>query len=222
MRTLLHIDSSPVGQASVSRRLTKEFVARWRDLAAMNIPPITGAWIAANAIPTASRTPDQSGVLALSTAFCGDLREADEYVIGTPMLNRGPSGSLKLWVDQIVRFWETLDVTPSGLVGTLEGKQATFIIAAGGTYAFGSEGASRNYVEPWLRSLFGYLGVTNQRFVIVDRARAVIEGKVPLADFLPPDLDAVHALFGCVRYSENGNLQPSPVCGSERVKLEIR
>jgi hypothetical protein len=108
-----------------------------------------------------------------------NLREADEYVIGVPVHNFGPSGSLKLWVDQIVRFWETLDVTPSGLVGTLEQKQATFIIAAGGTYAPGSAGASRNYVEPWLRSLFNYLGVTNQRFVIADGARPVIDGKVP-------------------------------------------
>jgi FMN-dependent NADH-azoreductase len=171
MRTLLHIDSSPMGDASISRRLTREFVAQWRDanpggrvirrdLAVTPIPPITGAWIAANAVPSASRAPEQQDVLALSTALCAELREADEYIIGTPVHNFGPSASLKLWVDQIVRFWETLAVTPSGLAGTLEGKQATFVIAAGGTYGPGSSsaGASRNnvlpWVEPWLRSLF--------------------------------------------------------------------
>jgi FMN-dependent NADH-azoreductase len=212
MHTLLHIDSSPMGDASVSRRLTREFVAHWReanphgrvirrDLAATPIPPISGAWIAANAIPAASRTPEQDEVLALSNALCAELREADEYVIGTPMHNWGPSGSLKLWVDQIVRFWETVDVTPSGLVGTLEAKKATIIIAAGGTYDPGSAGASRNYVEPWLRSLFNYLGITDLRFLTADGARPVIEGKVPLAAYIPPHLDVVRSLF-----AEDGSL----------------
>ena len=59
MSTLLHIDSSPMGEGSISRRLTREFVQEWRaanprgkvierDLTLVDIPPIGAAWIAAN------------------------------------------------------------------------------------------------------------------------------------------------------------------------------
>jgi len=89
MCTLLHIDSSPMGEDSVSRRLTREFANRWRagnpqgrvirrDLAAIPIPVIDAEWVAANYIPQEARTARQNDLLGLSTAFIADLADADD------------------------------------------------------------------------------------------------------------------------------------------------
>jgi FMN-dependent NADH-azoreductase len=206
MATLLQIDSSPMGEASVSRQLTKEFVKRWleanpkgnviiRDLTAVAIPVVDAAWISANLTPKKSRTQKQNQILELSTELTNELLHADEYVVGVPMHNGGPSASFKLWVDQIVRFGETIVVTPSGPQGTLEAKRATFIIAAGRNYGPESENTSSNYLQPWLRTMFAFLGIKRMRFIIAEGAAAIRYGKIDLATFLKPHIQAVRALF---------------------------
>ena len=206
MPTLLHVDSSPMGEASISRHLTREFVQRWRssnpqgkvisrDLSTIDIPVIDAAHVAANYTPKESRTQKQNEALALSTEFTKEVLDADEYVIGVPMHNWGPSSSFKLWTDQIVRFGETVAITPSGLKGTLDKKRATFFIAAGRRYGPGSPDASRNHLEPWLRTFFGNLGVMDMRFVLADGTAEVRYGKVDRAAFLAPHIEAMQSLF---------------------------
>lgn len=206
MSTLLHIDSSPLGEDSISRCLTREFVRRWRlanpqgqvisrDLATTHIPVIDAKWIAANYAPAESRNQQQNDVLALSTRFSRELLDADEYVIGAPMHNWGPSASLKLWTDQIVRFGRTTLITPTGLKGTLDKKRVTFFVTAGRRYDRDSENAAKNHLEPWLRSFFGDLGVRDMHFVFVDRTAQVRNGKIGLAAFLAPHMEAMQSLF---------------------------
>ncbi|MEX3526751.1 MAG: NAD(P)H-dependent oxidoreductase [Burkholderia sp.] len=206
MLTLLQIDSSPMGDASISRRLTQEYVRSWRhahpdglvrsrDLARTAMPVIDAAWVAANFTPQALRSPQQEAMLGLSTFLTTELLEADEYVLGIPMHNWGPSASFKLWVDHIVRQEETLKSTPLGPKGALAGKRASFIIAAGASYREQSPAASRDFIEPWLRTLFAYLGVEDMRFVMVDEVVNTLRGEVDPATFLAPHLDTVRALF---------------------------
>jgi FMN-dependent NADH-azoreductase len=196
MRTLLHIDSSPMGEDSVSRRLTREFVHQWRaanrqrhvisrDLAAIAIPVIDAEWVAANYTRQEARTTRQNDLLSLSSAFIADLIDADEYVIGIPVHNWGPSASFKLWVDQIV--------TPFG--PTLRNKRATFIIAAGRLSRSGSTHGSKNHIEPWLRTLFGRLGVEDMRFLLADNAADLRTGETDLAVFLAPHIQTIHSFF---------------------------
>ncbi len=204
MSILLHIDSSPMGAGSVSRRLTGEFARRWRaahpggkiiyrDLAAMEIPPVSAAWVAANYTPAEARTPQQNELLALSSRLAAELLEASEYAIGVPMHNWGPSASFKLWADQIVHFGKTMLLTSSGMQGGLQGKRATFFLTAGRRYHAGSENASRNHLEPWLRTFFGNLGVSDMQFVFVDGTVLVKNGKMDLNTFLAPYLEAMPA-----------------------------
>ena len=58
MPTLLHIDSSPLGGASISRQLSTEFVENWkktnpngkvitRDLTTSQLTPVNAEWIGA-------------------------------------------------------------------------------------------------------------------------------------------------------------------------------
>jgi FMN-dependent NADH-azoreductase len=195
-----------MGEDSISRRLTAEFVQRWRranpqgevisrDLTTIAIPVIDAAWISANLAPKESRTQQQNEILALSTEFTKELLDADEYAIGIPMHNWGPSSSFKLWADQIVRFGETIAVTPSGPKGALGAKQVTFFLAAGRRYDPVSAGPPTNHLEPWLRTFFGYLGVRNMKFVLADGTAEVKYGKIDRAAFLAPHIKAVQSLF---------------------------
>jgi FMN-dependent NADH-azoreductase len=201
MPTLLHIDSSPLYGRSVSRELTGAFVAQWqsshpdgtvvdRDLNSTSIPPVDADWVGAAYTPAEARTPEQIEVLALSDTLLAELEQADEYVFGVPMHNFGVPSVLKLWIDQISRVGRTFsyaDGTPKGL---LVGKKATFIIATGGMYDAQTQMASFNFVEPYLRSVFGFLGVTDTTVLTAGGTAALNYGQDRDA-FLAPHLQAV-------------------------------
>jgi FMN-dependent NADH-azoreductase len=140
--------------------------------------------------PEDARTPEQKKVLAVSDTFLAELEKADEYVFGVPMHNFGVPSVLKLWIDQIARVGRTFsyaDGTPKGL---LTGKRATFIIATGGIYDAQTQMASFNFVEPYLRSVFGFLGVTDATFLTAGGTAALNYGQDREA-FLAPHLQVV-------------------------------
>ncbi|HEY0263221.1 MAG TPA: NAD(P)H-dependent oxidoreductase [Granulicella sp.] len=205
MPTLLHIDSSPMGEASVSRHLTSEFVQGWkaanpdgtvitRDLTTTAISPINGAWVGAVYTPAESLTPEQKQLTALSDTLIGELQAADEYVIGVPMHNFSIPSTLKLWIDQISRVNKTFSYATGTPVGLLTGKKATILIAAGGVYDAGTVMASYNFVEPYLRTLLGFLGVTDVNVVTAGGAAALNYGK-DRGEFLEPHVASVRSLF---------------------------
>jgi FMN-dependent NADH-azoreductase len=201
MPTLLHINSSPLYGRSVSRQLTDAFVTQWksshpdgtvidRDLNATPIPPINADWVGAVYTPEEARTQQQKESLSLSESLLTELEQADEYVFGVPMHNFGVPSVLKLWIDQITRVGRTFsyaDGTPKGLI---IGKKATFIIATGGIYDAQTQMASFNFVEPYLRSLFGFLGLTDTTFLTAGGTMALNHGQDRDA-FLAPHLQTV-------------------------------
>ena len=76
MPTLLHIDASPRGDRSVSRRLTHEFAAAWkqahphgkiiyRDLGHNPVPFVTETSIAAAFTPPDALSPELGAALAM-------------------------------------------------------------------------------------------------------------------------------------------------------------
>jgi FMN-dependent NADH-azoreductase len=206
MPVLLHLDSSPMREASISRRLTREFARVWReanprghviyrDVTTIDIPLIDAEWVEANYTPRESRTPEQQRILALSTELAQELLDADEYVLGVPLHNWGPSSSFKLWSDQIMNFGKTVQITPSGLKGTLNGKRLTIVIAAGRRYGHGFEDPSKNHLEPWLRTFFGNLGIDDMRIILVDGTAVIRRGKLDMASFLAQHIQSVRSLF---------------------------
>jgi FMN-dependent NADH-azoreductase len=201
MPKLLHIDSSPLYGRSVSRQLAGAFVTQWksshpdgtvvyRDLNATQIPPINAAWVEAVYTPEAARTPQQKQLLSLSDSLLVELEQADEYVFGVPMHNFGVPSVLKLWIDQIARVEKTFSYADGKPKGLIIGKKATFIIATGGIYDAQTQMASFNFVEPYLRSLFGFLGLTDVTFLTAGGTMALNHGQDRDA-FLAPHLQAV-------------------------------
>ena len=180
--TLLDLNSSPLGDASVSRHLTREFVESWqlahpdgkvieRDLTTTVIPPVSAAWIGAAYSPEAARTPEQRELLALSDILIAELQQADEYVFGVPMHNFGVPSVLKLWIDQVA-----------------------VIVASGGIYDKGTAMASFNFVEPYLRTVFGFLGIADTTFLAAGGAAALQRGG-DRQDFFQPHVASIRAQF---------------------------
>jgi len=204
MSTLLRIDSSPLGASSISRSLTAEFVKQWeqrhpngtvitRDLTVSGLTPVDGAWIAAAFTPAANRTTEQSELLNLSDALITELKSADQCVIGVPMHNFTIAANLKLWIDQIARAGETFSYGPQGPVGLLPNNRVTFMVASGGVYGLGSGMESLNFVEPYLRAVLGFLGVTDVQFHVAGGVAQLRTGTVGLEEFLMPHVQSIQA-----------------------------
>lgn len=201
---LLHLDSSPMGDRSISRTLSKHFSQKWlernpssgaiiRDLATTNIPPVTAAWITAAYTDELARTPEQKQLLGLSDQLVSELQTADEYVFGVPMHNFSIPSTLKLWIDQISRVGKTFAYTDGKPIGLLTGKKATVLLASGGIYGRGSAMESFNHVEPYLRSVLSFLGVTDLTFLAAGGTAALRFGQIDRHSFLQPHLDSIEA-----------------------------
>ena len=202
MPTLLRVDSSPMFQASVSRRLTEEFVRRWealhpggkliaRDLTRTELASVTAEWVRAAYTPEESRSPEQRQLLAVSDSLIAELESADEYVIGVPMHNFSIPSTVKLWIDLIARAGKTFAYVDGQPKGLLQGKKTTFLVASGGKYDPGTALASFNFVEPYLRTVFAFLGVTDTAFIKAGGTAALRSGSVDRAAFLQPYVEAV-------------------------------
>lgn len=205
-KTLLEVDSSPLGAGSVSRQLAREFVRIWknanpdgrvvtRDLNATEIAPIDAAWIAAAYTPEEQQTPAQRALLKQSEQLIAELKSADEYVFGVPMHNFSVPSVLKLWIDQIARVNKTFSYATGNPEGLLKGKKATVLVSSGGKYDQGTAMASWNFVEPYLRTVLAFLGVSDVSFITAGGASAVASGKVDRTSFFEPLVQSIRARF---------------------------
>jgi FMN-dependent NADH-azoreductase len=201
MPTLLHLDASPL-ETSVSRELAREFATTWktahpdgtvlyRDLAALTPAPISQAWVHAVFTPADSRTAEQKALLAPSDELIQELEAADEIVIGVPMHNFSIPSSLKLWIDQIVRSGRTFAYGADGPKGLLTGKKATLLIASGGVYSPGSPFAALNFVDPYLKAVLGFLGITDVRILSVGGVAQLMSGAIDRGTLLGPALEQI-------------------------------
>ena len=189
---LLVIETSPRGDASISRHLTGRFVAQWqaahpqgvvvvRDLAETALPFVNAPWLQAYFTPNDQQTPDIKAVLALSDALVAEILSADHIVIATPVYNYNVPASLKAWVDNIVRKGLTLGFDGKGLV---TGKKATVLIASGGVYTEGSPIRDRNIAEQYLRLILNVIGITDVSVVAGGGAKAVDMREVTMEAFV--------------------------------------
>jgi FMN-dependent NADH-azoreductase len=204
MATLLRIDSSPMGAASVSRHMSETFVESWkkahpggtvvtRDLTKSGLVSINAEWVAAAYTPAESRTAEQKAALAKSDELLAEVDAADELAIGVPMHNFNIPSLLKLWLDQVVRVNRAFSYADGKPKGLLVGKKATFLVATGGAYGPGTGMESLNFIEPYLKTLFGFVGITDVVFHTAGGAAALNYG-ANREEFLQPHDEAVAAL----------------------------
>jgi FMN-dependent NADH-azoreductase len=178
MSTVLVLNSSASGAASVSRQLVEQAVAdlraqdpgirvMTRDLGANPIPHLTleSATALRGADPV---NREQAAAQALSNELISELKAADVIVIGAPMYNFGIPSTLKAWFDYVLRAGLTFRYTEAGPEGLVTGKRAIVVESRGGLY---SEGPARamDSQEPHLRTMLGFIGITDVSFVRAER-----------------------------------------------------
>ena len=174
---LLHIDSSVLGPHSVSRQLSAAIVDRlrkarpgletaYRDLATTPLAHLSGPHLAAaqGAAPEADLQRD----LAAGQAVMDEFLAADIVVLGAPMYNFTIPSQLKAWIDRIVVAGKTFKYGEQGVEGLPGNKRVIIAVSRGGYYGAGSPAAAGEYVETYLRWVFGFIGVTNLEFISAD------------------------------------------------------
>lgn len=190
---LLHIDSSPLGTQSVSRELTRRTVAQWQA----SHPGTTVEYLdlAADApshldihslgfrlgLDAAGLTEAQKRENAVSERLVSQFLAADVVVVGAPMYNFSIPSQLKAWIDRIAQAGRTFKYTEQGPVGLAGGKTVIVASTRGGAYAGNPALAFLDHQESYLQAVFGFLGVTDVRFV---RAEGVAMGDAAKAQGL--------------------------------------
>src|SRR5688572_13191477 len=157
--TILHIDSSITGDASVSRQVSHAIVAALtaggpapavirRDLAEEPLPHLTLAAFADRSV-------------------LDEFLAADTVVIGAPMYNFTLPTQLKAWLDRVLIAGKTFRYTADGPEGLAKGKRVIIGLARGGIYDAGSPAAALEHLESYLRGVFNFIGIEPE-FVAAD------------------------------------------------------
>lgn len=197
---LLHVDSSILGAASVSRQLSAAIVAAAcaahpglevarLDLARDPIGHLTGAHIAIWQ-GGAPETPALAEEVAAGNAALDAFLAADIVVIGAPMYNFGIPSQLKAWIDRLAIAGRTFRFTEHGPQGLAGGKRLIIASSRGGVYTDGAALAASDHQEHYLRAIFSLFGIPDIRFV---RAEGLAVGEDQRRRALAAAYDAIAA-----------------------------
>ncbi len=173
---VLHIDCSLRTKGSFSRELSASFMRQLEsktvvtidrlDLAADTPGHITQQYTEAMYISPELYTGEIKRELAMSDDLVDRLIASELYVIGIPMYNFSIPSVFKAFIDNIVRPGRTFLADENGFKGLLVGKMAVIINSRGGDYRDETT-VKLDFVEPYLRMIFGFIGVTNVKFITI-------------------------------------------------------
>ncbi|MGH8030615.1 MAG: NAD(P)H-dependent oxidoreductase, partial [Arenimonas sp.] len=97
-------------------------------------------------------------------AVLEEFLAADVVVVGAPMYNFSIPSQLKAWIDRVAVAGRTFRYTDSGPQGLAGGKRVIVASTRGGIHS----GAPSDFVEPYLRQVFGFLGIDDIEFVTAE------------------------------------------------------
>jgi FMN-dependent NADH-azoreductase len=173
---LLHIDSSILGEYSVSRQLTTEVVESirlaesvvnvvYRDVTRQLNVHLDDAFLAAKGMPAAARSSEQAAQVDLAETVMAEFLAADVLVIGAPMYNFSVPSQLKVWIDMITVAGVTFKYGPNGAEGLVSGKRAVIVATAGGQHQGTATGVA--HID-YLRVVLGFLGIKDVRVIAAE------------------------------------------------------
>jgi FMN-dependent NADH-azoreductase len=190
MSKLLNIDSSILGGNSVSRQLTAQIVASWRaahpatEVSYLDLAVDTPSHLSAESLGfrlpagAAELSEAQQRENAISEALVAQFLAADVIVVGAPLYNFAIPTQLKSWIDRVAQVGRTFTYTDKGPVGLAGGKTVIVASARGGVYSTSEAGNAMEHQESYLKTVFGFFGVTDVRFV---RAEGLAMGEAAKA-----------------------------------------
>jgi FMN-dependent NADH-azoreductase len=178
---LLHVDASVLGPNSVSRQVSAAAVERLkaqtpglevirRDLAVPPLPHLTGEHLAG--------AESVQHELAAGQAALDEFLAADIVVIGAPMYNFTIPTQLKAWIDRILIAGKTFRYGANGAEGLAGDKRVIIAISRGGFYGPGAPAEAAEHLETYLRTVFGFIGVTDVEFIVAEGIQVGPEHRV--------------------------------------------
>lgn len=177
MKKLLHIIATPRQDESRTLRVTNgfldlfqkrhpEFVIDELNLTQESLPDLT------------MKRVDGKYVLLGGKDLFGEWKEAwqeilqqierflsaDMYLISTPMWNYNIPYKLKQYIDIIVQPKYLFQYTKTGPEGLVKNKKMVVITSRGGDYV-SEQTRLLDFQEPYLRAIFGLVGITDMTFI---------------------------------------------------------
>jgi FMN-dependent NADH-azoreductase len=205
---LLHIDSSVLGNQSVSRQLTAQIVDQWvathpgTQVEHLDLATRAPSHLSADSLGfrLAPGTPGLSEVQqqenAVSEALVSQFLAADVLVIGAPLYNFSIPSQLKAWIDRVAQVGRTFKYTDKGPQGLAGGKTVIVASTRGGVYSTSEGGRAMEHQESYLSTVFGFFGITDVRFV---RAEGVAMGDAAKAQAMASAQAAILAAVAAGR-----------------------
>ncbi|HBL17845.1 MAG TPA: ACP phosphodiesterase [Elusimicrobia bacterium] len=178
MARLLHMIAAPRGMESRTLKASHTYVERFQktypgstvdalNLFQEKLPAIDGGITPAKyALMAGGMVPDElKSRWAVVERHIGRFLSADAYLLSTPMWNFSIPYPLKQYLDVIVQPGYLFRYGPKGVEGLVKGKSMVVVTSRGGEYFPGTPTAGFDQQEPYLRTIFGFVGITDIRFV---------------------------------------------------------
>jgi FMN-dependent NADH-azoreductase len=171
MKKILHVMSSPRGDASNSIQLANRIIEKLQaeypgstvtinNTVKNSYQHLTAVHPVAYKTPVEDHTPEQKEALRDSDEAVQQLQEADIIIISAPLYNFHIPSALKAWLDHIVRPGKTINYRSGKPEGLLKNKKVYLALASNGVY---SDGPMKpwDFAEPYLRFILGFIGLTD-------------------------------------------------------------
>jgi len=171
---ILHIDSSPRGGDSVSKKLSAQIVEQikaknegaevvYKDVT-QGLPFVDGLTLTGFWTPEEEHSAEIKAAIAPSNQAVKELFDADTIVIGVPMWNFSIPATLKAWVDLIVRGGVTFKLGENGYEGLVPNKKVYLVVSTGGVPV----GSDHDMCSTYMKTVFGLLGITDVEVIAAD------------------------------------------------------
>jgi len=109
----------------------------------------------------------------MGEAILSEFLASEVVIVGAPMYNFNIPSQLKAWIDLICVAGKTFSYGADGPKGLCGGKKVIVVSSRGGLYGAGSPAAAMDFQENYLKTVFGFLGITD---ITVVRAEGVAYG----------------------------------------------
>lgn len=176
---LLHIVATPREHESNTLRISNAFIEELHDkyvgmqvevldLFNRDLPAVAGDNIEAKYTLMVGSPIDQRHEESWKQieSLIEHFLSADAYLITAPMWNFSIPYALKYYIDSIVQPGYLFTYNEQGrAIGLVQGKKMVCVTSRGGDYSEGSPFHVFDFQEPYLRSIFGFVGITDIQFI---------------------------------------------------------
>lgn len=177
MKKLLHIIATPREEESRTLQMSRPFLEIFlknhpeyvleelnlakEDLPDLGIKNVSGKYVLLKGEDIFGRLRE-SWVEIIQ--YIEGFLSADLYLISTPMWNFSIPYPLKHYIDLIVQPRYLFRYTATGTEGLVKNKKMIVLTSRGGQYD-APDARPLDFQEPYLRTIFGFVGITDIRFV---------------------------------------------------------